>query len=53
MEQDRQKEIIDKAWSYGSEDPYGEEESYQPHHGSGDEESSLAYQVSIQRQLNS
>ena len=51
MEQGRQKEILDKAWSYASEDPYTEEESYQPHTGLEEEESNLTYTVSIQRQL--
>lgn len=53
MAQDRQAEIIDKALSYASEDPYKDEDSYQQLSLGNEEEDNLAFQVSIQRQLNS
>ena len=54
MESERQKEIIDKALSYASEDPYKGENNNQPLSADFEkEESNLAYQVSIRRQLNS
>jgi len=55
MEQERQKEILDKAWSYASENPYSDEDSYQqlPPGLEDEEDDNLAVHVSIQRQLNS
>ena len=56
MEEERQKEIIDKALSYASEDPYNGEDGYQqslPSLEDGEEAEDLAYRVSILRQLNS
>ena len=54
MEQERQKEILDKAWSYASEDPYNDEEGHQQLSPDfeDEEEDYPAYHVSIQRQLN-
>jgi len=55
MEQERQKEILDKAWSYASENPYNDEDSYQQLSPGfeDEEEDNLAFHVLIQRQLNS
>ncbi len=56
MEQERQKEILDKAWSYASEDPYHDEDDYQqlsPDFEDDGETEDQAYRVSIQRKLNS
>ncbi len=55
MEQERQKEILDKAWSYASEDPYNDEEDRQQLSPDfeDEEEDYSAYRVSIQRQLKS
>ena len=54
MDREKQQAILDRAYSYGSEDPYGDEESYQStsnsdHDGLPDMENLIAFQ----RQLNS
>ena len=54
MDRKKQQAILDRAYSYASEDPYKDEESYQPISNSHDDESlDMEDQIAIQRQRNS
>lgn len=54
MDRKNQQAILDRAYSYASENPYEDEESYQPTSNSHDDDSlDMENQVTIQRQLNS
>jgi hypothetical protein len=54
MDNKLQKAILDRAWSYSSENPYEDEEEYQPLSADYEREPfDMVMQVSIQRQINS
>ena len=54
MDRKQQQAILDRAYSYASENPYEDEESYQPASNSHDDDlQEMENQITIQRQLNS
>lgn len=54
MDKKQQQAILDRAYSYASENPYEDEGSYQPGSNSQDDDLlDMENQITIQRQLNS
>ena len=54
MDRKHQQAILDRAYSYASENPYQDEEGYQPTASNHDNDlQEMENQITIQRQLNS
>ena len=54
MDRKQQQAILDRAYSYASENPYEDEEGFQPGSNSQDDDLlDMENQITIQRQLNS